>query len=531
LKNNKEMQARSCIYAIHLSIIAALTAVLFLKIETLSHRQTKVVVIGAGFTGLSAARRLAEQGYSVEVLETKPRPGGRIVTHYGWGTSRTPTDIGATFIHGAYNNPVTKLAEECGQGLKLVDYDSILVYGPEGGRPFENSDFHRVKDTIYDPWRKHVMSARDRRHRDIDLKTAFEEAKRELRLDIDKADYALLSWHFFWEIVQDQIAQVSQLSTIEYDASTAFEGPDYMLSSGMDSLVQCLVQKLKDTGHVTFTYNATVESVDYTSPDHVRVHVPHRLITADAVIVTLPLGTLQRNTVTFTPPLPRWKRRALHRLGCAPTLKVGMRFETPVFWPTTVQFFGKVGKSNTGRFGEGNLIEFLNMDYHHRNGVLVAEIDGEYATEALHSGNVTAILMSELRLMFGSDIPWPLDVRINDYIHDPAMGGCGFSFWPPFSSGDDNLEVGASIGSHRVYFAGEHTTPEFYANLHGALIEGASAADRLERETSVISSRAALEYLSSFFSYFTISTWTSGVGTKRSRTAHFKPRWCPASCQ
>lgn len=36
---------------------------------------------------------------------------------------------------------------------------------------------------------------------------------------------------------------------------------------------------------------------------------------ADAVIVTLPLGVLKTNAVTFHPALPEWKSQAINNLG------------------------------------------------------------------------------------------------------------------------------------------------------------------------------------------------------------------------
>lgn len=36
---------------------------------------------------------------------------------------------------------------------------------------------------------------------------------------------------------------------------------------------------------------------------------------ADAVIVTLPLGVLKTNAVTFHPAMPEWKTQAINNLG------------------------------------------------------------------------------------------------------------------------------------------------------------------------------------------------------------------------
>lgn len=60
---------------------------------------------------------------------------------------------------------------------------------------------------------------------------------------------------------------------------------------------------------------------------------------ADAVIVTLPLGVLKAGTVRFDPVLPAWKTDAIRRLGVGHLEKVALRF-SDVFWDDAVAFVG-----------------------------------------------------------------------------------------------------------------------------------------------------------------------------------------------
>ncbi len=69
-----------------------------------------VVVVGAGFAGLSAARELVRLGYDVVVMEGRDRVGGRSSTTTIAGA---PVDLGGTFV-GPTQDAVVELAAELG---------------------------------------------------------------------------------------------------------------------------------------------------------------------------------------------------------------------------------------------------------------------------------------------------------------------------------------------------------------------------------------------------------------------------------
>ena len=69
-----------------------------------------VVVVGAGFAGLSTARLLAGLGHDVLVLEGRDRVGGR---SYTTTIAGVPVDLGGTFV-GPTQDEVLKLAAELG---------------------------------------------------------------------------------------------------------------------------------------------------------------------------------------------------------------------------------------------------------------------------------------------------------------------------------------------------------------------------------------------------------------------------------
>src|SRR4051794_25259483 len=75
-----------------------------------SRAEVDVVIVGAGLSGLSAARSLVRAGRSVAVLEARDRVGGRTWTVQRGGSF---IDIGGQFV-GPTQTAILKLADTLG---------------------------------------------------------------------------------------------------------------------------------------------------------------------------------------------------------------------------------------------------------------------------------------------------------------------------------------------------------------------------------------------------------------------------------
>jgi monoamine oxidase len=123
----------------------------------------KVIVIGAGISGLAAARELQTRGYQVVVVEGRGRPGGRLKgsasssssNHKnndnnvysdvmnnngsgGGGGSGGGVDLGGALLHGITDNPVYELLEQANIATVPISSDCLVL--DDAGWPVESKD-------------------------------------------------------------------------------------------------------------------------------------------------------------------------------------------------------------------------------------------------------------------------------------------------------------------------------------------------------------------------------------------------------
>jgi len=89
-----------------------------------ARQRKRVVVIGAGLAGLAAAIELAKMDFDVVVVEARDRVGGRVQTKDG-------VDLGAGWIHGIEDNPLSGLCSQAGLSL-LNTGESVTMLEANG---------------------------------------------------------------------------------------------------------------------------------------------------------------------------------------------------------------------------------------------------------------------------------------------------------------------------------------------------------------------------------------------------------------
>ena len=89
----------------------------------------KVIIIGAGIAGLTAAQQLKSFGMEVVVLEARDRVGGRIAT---FRKGPYIADLGAMVVTGLGGNPITVLSKQVNMELSKISQKCPLY--ESGGR-------------------------------------------------------------------------------------------------------------------------------------------------------------------------------------------------------------------------------------------------------------------------------------------------------------------------------------------------------------------------------------------------------------
>lgn len=87
----------------------------------------------------------------------------------------------------------------------------------------------------------------------------------------------------------------------------------------------------------------------------------------------------------------------------------------------------------------------------------------------------TASAVAALRMMFGSAVPDPVGSQISRWRQDPFALGA-YSFKPVGTSRKDRKALCGADWGGRLQFAGEATSADQPATVHGALITGRDAA-------------------------------------------------------
>lgn len=292
-----------------------------------------VAIIGAGVAGLAAAELLLRDGIAVDLLEARARIGGRVITDRSLGFG---ADLGASWIHGSHANPVTEIAHALGLTLLRSDWEGVVTRNREGR-------------------------------------------------SVDMPEWLL--WHSIANL--DYADDYDNLSDLALDEGEEFGGPDVMISGGYDQILAGF-----ETDGVRLHLASPIVQITYGTGGVEIVTAAGSnsgTLTAQAAIVTLPLGVLQSGAVQFAPSLPPEVQASLSRLRMGSLEKVVLHYDH-AFWDQGAEVI-LAADARDGAFaafvnllpltGQAALMALNGGDYARSLAGLSTEVLGQRASAAL----------------------------------------------------------------------------------------------------------------------------------------------------
>ncbi|GAA3870119.1 FAD-dependent oxidoreductase [Leifsonia kafniensis] len=424
----------------------------------------ETIVIGAGVAGLTAARLLAKAGRRVVVLEARDRVGGRVWTDRDDGLV---TDLGASWIHGVTDDPVGAAAEAF--GMRTVEF-SVGGYQPDS-RPiaYYGPDGQRLPDAAA------RCFADDIRSLDVALKEAIAASDADASYrDVTETALAGQSWdddrtervrEFLAHRTEEQYgAWIEDLAAHGLDDDVV-DGDEVVFPDGYDRLPTRLAAGLD------VRLEHIVSHVRW-SAERVTVTTGQGTLTADNVVVTVPIGVLHSDDFVIEPSLPEPLAGALSRLEMNAFEKVFLRFPTK-FWDDGVYAIRQQGPESRWWHSWYDLTSL------HGTPTLLTFAAGPAARDTRHwdDEQVVESILAQLRRLYGSRVERPTHVHKTAWQDDPFARG-SYAFMTVGSTTADHDDLATPVGGV-LHIAGEATWTDDPATVPAAMHSGHRAASNI----------------------------------------------------
>ena len=409
-----------------------------------------VIVIGAGISGLAAAKKLKDAGLSVTVLEAQSKVGGRLKTNRSLGVA---FDEGASWIHGVNGNPITTLAQNAGMTTFYTNDNSFVAYDM-GGIKVSDSKFSTTETQFYNVLDTMMTKGNTTKS----FETVFNS------LYPSRVNDRL--WQFFLSTyLTFDTGDLNNLSSTLYNEGEEFGGVEKIATNGYDTIPNYLATGLN------IVLNQRVSKIDYSGA---KVKVTHNssVSEADYVIVTVPLGVLKANKINFAPVLPLAKQTAIQKVGMNCVNKFLLTWDT-AFWGNEQYIaYTPVAKNKFNYF--------VNVKKFQPNvNALMTFAYADYArqTETMSDAQIINEIMVHLRDIYGKNIPNPKNLlRTKWQTNENSFGAYSYTAVGTKMSHFDDL---AKAVNNKLFFAGEHTHIDYFSTAHGAYLSGIREADKI----------------------------------------------------
>lgn len=438
----------------------------------------RVVVIGGGFGGMSAAWELHQAGYDVTLVEARDRFGGRVRTLDRFIKDKT-VEAGGEFV-GANHPTWAAYAHQLGIKFREVVYDKdaeapIMLAGERLNAGAARRLWQEMREALaminadaakvdaYQPWKSAGAKELDARTTAnwIDTLPVSDQCKQAITIQLTCINGVVPAWQSYL----GNLAMVKGGGLENYwtqtDTLFAIEGNQQLAEEISDELgPDKIILVTAATGIKVGSDSATVSLSD------------GRQLEADDVILAVPCSTWNR--IAFEPPLPA---ALVPQMGTNTKFLVAVkdRFweqeqlsprsltDGPVSltWEGTNNQPGDVGACLTVYAGGPMADQAMAWSVEQRQANYFASLDQLYPGIEKH-------------LLKADFVNW----------HNDPLARGSYSFPAP----GQVTSIGPILerGLGRLHFAGEHCCPAFVGYMEGALQSGVRLARRLAERDGIV---------------------------------------------
>jgi monoamine oxidase len=436
-----------------------------------------VVVVGAGMSGLTAARGLADAGKRVVVLEARDRVGGRTLSKTL--SNGVIVDLGGQWVAPTQHR-VLKLASELGlrtfktfdtgASLTLRDrvvtrYDGVLPRidakaAADIKQGMEKIGALAASIPLDAPW-THPEAA------ELDQLTYASWIERNLATELGR-------WTFKLQAPSVFSVDASEISVLHvafyYGAaggpdmitSTSGGGQDSRFQAGMQSLATGLAAALKGS----LRLRQPVEEIQQDG-DGVMVRSTSLTVWATQAIVALPPTLAGR--IRYSPPMPPLRDSLTQRMPMGTALKMMFVFANPFWRPE-----GLSGFALTDR--DVPQLVYDNSPEDASCGILLGFTEGIPAREWMQAtpDDRQAAGVETLVQAFGHQARGLLEYVEYSWVAEEFSRGCYAGTMPPGAWSSFGKALKQPVG--RIHWAGTETATTWNGYVEGAMQAGERAA-------------------------------------------------------